>query len=118
MLRVAKKAVFISDANNFGQGRLLARTLKQAINALGLWGLADLVKTGGKGYLCSEGDGLAYSYSVFSDYRQIKAACTRVHLLDTAGGGSNLYRSAAHVALLGIKKPAGRDHGFATLDRA
>lgn len=65
MLRVAQKAIFISDANNFGQGRFLARTAKQALNALGLWKTVDFIKTKGKGYTISEGDGLAYSYSVF-----------------------------------------------------
>ena len=104
MLRVARRAVFISDANNFGQGQPLVRAIKQAIDSLGLWPLADLIKTRGKGYLLSAGDGLSYSYSVFNNYEQIRAACERVHLLDTTGGSVNLYRSAAHVALLGIKK--------------
>jgi SAM-dependent methyltransferase len=104
MLRVAKRAVFISDSNNFGQGAFAQRTLKQLLNALGLWKVADLVKTGGKGYRISEGDGLSYSYSVFNDYKQIKDRCECVHLLNTTGGGINLYRSAPHVALLGVKK--------------
>jgi ubiquinone/menaquinone biosynthesis C-methylase UbiE len=34
MLRVASKAIFICDANNFGQGGKFFRLLKQAINAL------------------------------------------------------------------------------------
>src|SRR5437660_408922 len=29
MLRVARKAIFISDSNNFGQGSLLSRSIKQ-----------------------------------------------------------------------------------------
>src|SRR5665213_810368 len=62
MLRVAGKAIFISDSNNFGQGTKFSRLLKQAINAAGLWPLADLIKTKGKHYTISEGDGLAYSY--------------------------------------------------------
>lgn len=69
MLRVSSEAIFISDANNFGQGNILARTMKQALNFLGLWKLADLIKTKGKGYTISEGDGLAYSYSVFNNYK-------------------------------------------------
>ena len=50
MLRVARKAIFISDANNFGQGGLMSRCLKQGINALGLWRVFDWLRTGGKGY--------------------------------------------------------------------
>lgn len=103
MLRVAQKAIFISDANNFGQGRPLARTTKQALNALGLWRIVNLIKTRGKGYTISEGDGLAYSYSVFNNYNLIKAQCS-IHMFNTKDGGGNFFRTAGHVALLGIKK--------------
>ena len=104
MLRVASKAIFISDSNNFGQGSKLARTIKQAINLVGLWKLADLIKTRGKGYTISEGDGLAYSYSVFNNYKQIRDQCKSVHLLNTLDGYIDPYKTASHVALLGIKK--------------
>ena len=72
MLRVAKKAVFISDSNNFGQGSFLVRSLKQLLNSLGLWQCVNFLKTKGKGYSISEGDGLAYSYSVFDNYKQLR----------------------------------------------
>ena len=104
MLRVARKAIFISDCNNFGQGSAGSRLVKQAINALGLWRVADLIKTRGKGYSISEGDGVAYSYSVFDDYSEIQKQCEPTYLLSTSGGGPNLYRTAPHVAVLGIKK--------------
>jgi len=104
MLRVSRKAIFISDSNNFGQGSKLCRLLKQAINTAGLWTLADMIKTKGKGYTISEGDGLAYSYSVFNDYRQIARRCQSVHMLNTIDAGPNLYRTASHVAILGIKR--------------
>jgi len=103
MLRVAKKAIFISDSNNFGQGSFLARIIKQLINAFGLWGVADFIKTKGKGYTISEGDGLAYSYSVFSDYKQIQAQCKNIHLLNTKDGYINPYKTASHIAVLGVK---------------
>jgi len=104
MLRVARKAIFISDANNFGQGGLMSRCLKQGINALGLWGVFDWLRTGGKGYHVSAGDGLFYSYSVFNDYRQLREACRSVHHFNTVDAGPSLARSAPHVAILGIKK--------------
>jgi ubiquinone/menaquinone biosynthesis C-methylase UbiE len=104
MLRVGRKAVFLSDSNNFGQGSLLARSIKQFINLFGLWKAADMLKTRGKGYLISEGDGLAYSYSVFNNYKQIKQQCKNIHLLNTKDGRINFYRTASHVALLGIKR--------------
>ncbi len=105
MLRVAAKAVFISDSNNFGQGSPASRLTKQMLNATGLWHLADLIKTRGKGYTISLGDGLAYSFSVFDNYRLIRSQCKSVHLLNTIDAGPNLYRTASHVALLGIKHP-------------
>jgi ubiquinone/menaquinone biosynthesis C-methylase UbiE len=103
MLRVANKAVFISDSNNLGQGSFPSRTVKQLLRSLRLWPLADFIKTRGKGYTFSDGDGLFYSYSVFNNYPEIVRNCKSVHLLNTAPAGANFYRSAPHVALLGIK---------------
>jgi ubiquinone/menaquinone biosynthesis C-methylase UbiE len=104
MLRVARKAIFISDANNFGQGGLMTRCLKQTINALGLWRAFDWMRTGGKGYHVSAGDGLFYSYSVFNNYEQIRKACGTVHQFNSVDAGPNLARSSSHVAILGVKK--------------
>jgi len=106
MLRVSRNCIFISDCNNFGRGTAVSRLLKQAFNAAGLWPLVYLSKTKGKGYCVSEGDGLAYSYSVFNDYKQIRKSCKSVYFLNTSDAGPNLYRRASHVALLGVK---GRD---------
>lgn len=103
MLRVARKAIFISDANNFGQGARPARLMKQTLRTLGLWRVYDLMRTRGKGYHVSEGDGVFYSYSLFDNYEQIRKACHSVHLLNTTAAHTNPYRSAAHVALLGLK---------------
>lgn len=103
-LRVAKKAIFISDSNNFGQGGFISRSLKQIINFIGMWKLADFIKTKGKGYSISEGDGLYYSYSVFNNFKQIKKHCKSVHLFNTINTESpNLYRSASHVVVFGLK---------------
>ncbi len=104
MLRVSRKAIFISDSNGFGQGSLLVRSFKQLINSLRLWPLANYLKTFGRGYIITEGDGLSYSYSVFNNYNQIRRNCKAVHLLNTSIGGINPYRTAGSVALLGIKR--------------
>lgn len=103
MLRTSRRAIFISDSNNFGQGSWSARTAKQLLNGLGLWRLADRIKTRGKGYSITEGDGLSYSYSVFNNFAAIQQACSTVHVLNTEGNGANPYRTASHVALFGIK---------------
>lgn len=103
MLRVSRKAIFISDSNNFGQGNSMSRFIKQMINSLGIWKYFVLLKTGGKGYSISEGDGLSYSYSVFNNYNLIKKTCSSVHIMNTTKGDINPYRSSSHIALLGVK---------------
>jgi len=102
MLRVARVAIFLSDSNNYGQGPRHMRAIKQALRTLGLWRVANRIKTKGKGYTCTDGDGVAYSYSIFDNYSWLKSSCSSVHLLNTASSGPNLYRTAGHVALLGI----------------
>jgi ubiquinone/menaquinone biosynthesis C-methylase UbiE len=103
MLRVAKKAIFISDSNVFGQGSFAVRSIKQLLNLMGLWGVADYIKTKGKGYTITEGDGLFYSYSVFNNYGQIKESCKSIHIFNTIPAGVNPYRTSGHIALLGLK---------------
>jgi hypothetical protein len=58
MLRVARKSVFLSDANRFGQGRISLRVLKLLLSKAGLWPLANLIKAQGKVYSYSQGDGM------------------------------------------------------------
>ena len=103
MLRVSKIGVFVSDVNNFGAGSFASRTLKQLINFFGLWKAFDLLKTKGKGYIITEGDGLSYSYSVFNNYKQIKNKCKSIHVMNTKDSDMNLCRTATHIALLGVK---------------
>ncbi len=68
MLRVAKRMVLIADSNRFGQGSRAARLLKLALCKAKLWGVVNYLKTGGKGYAITPGDGLAYSYSVYDSF--------------------------------------------------
>ena len=104
MMRVARKAVFISDLNNFGCGGPLQRIISQTLNALGLWKAFQFLVTKGKGYKYSEGDGIHYSYSVYNDYRWLSSQCRETHVLNTKGAGINPCRTCSHVALLAIKK--------------
>lgn len=106
MTRVARHAVFISDANNFGQGSLKNCILKQALKVFGLWRLFDLVRTGFKGYHYSEGDGIFYSYSIFGDMPTVKAKFPLLHYMSTRPGGVNLYRSAQTIAAFATRKAA------------
>ena len=77
--------------------------IKQFFHSVGLWRVVNYIKTGGKGYSITEGDGLFYSYSVFDSVPLIKRHCRTVHMMNTVPSGHNLYRTASHVAVLGIK---------------
>ena len=103
MIRVARKYIFISDSNNFGQGSYITRMIKQTINFVGLWKWYNYVRTRGKHYQISEGDGLFYSYSVFNNLKQIRKNCSMIYFLNTDRCGVNLYKTAPHVVLLARK---------------
>lgn len=103
MTRVAKRAVFISDANNFGQGSTVNRLLKQVLNTMGLWGLFDTLRTKGKGYHYSEGDGVFYSYSLLGDVPVIRRKFPDTLYMSTRPSGPNFYRSAQTIALFATK---------------
>jgi SAM-dependent methyltransferase len=77
MMRVAARGVFISDSNRFAQGRLPARFAKLGLWSLGLWGTFDRIRTRGKGYMESPGDGIYYSYSVYDDLPLLSSWGTR-----------------------------------------
>lgn len=108
MLRVARRAVVIADCNRFGQGSFPGRLVKLLLYKTGLWGFFDYVRTRGKGYQISEGDGLFYSYSVYDSYHRVARWADRVILLPI---GKTRGRSWLHplltaegVLLIGIKE--------------
>jgi ubiquinone/menaquinone biosynthesis C-methylase UbiE len=96
MLRVAKKAVLISDSNRFGQGSLVARLVKLGLYKSKLWGAYNYVRTMGKGYRITEGDGLAYSYSVYDSFELVYEWADRIILYS---GADQEFRSWAHPLL-------------------
>jgi SAM-dependent methyltransferase len=73
MMRVARKAVALSDENRFAYGNWVGRWVKIALCHLGLFDALYWVVTRGKGHRYSEGDGLAYSYSVFDSINELSA---------------------------------------------
>lgn len=80
MLRVSRNVVAIADANRFGQGSLPIRILKLLLYKLKLWKVFDYLRTRGKGYQVSEGDGVFYSYSVYDNYHQFRRWADYIHL--------------------------------------
>ncbi len=81
MMRVARKAVIICDSNRFGQGSRPARLVKLALYKTGLWKVFDYLRTGGKGYRITDGDGLSYSYSIYDSFDLIAQWAGRIILI-------------------------------------
>jgi ubiquinone/menaquinone biosynthesis C-methylase UbiE len=84
MLRVARKAIFIADSNRFGQGPVAARWLKLLLWKIHLWQATDWIKTLGKRYVVSDGDGLIYSYSVYDSLDLVARWADRTILIPTS----------------------------------
>src|SRR5579863_3468251 len=108
MLRVARNVVVISDANRFGQGSFPLRIIKLLLYKLKLWKAFDFVRTRGRGYQVSDGDGVFYSYSAFDNLRQIQLWAESVYLfpLDRAGipGWFHPLLTSGSVLLIAIRK--------------
>jgi SAM-dependent methyltransferase len=84
MLRVARQAIFISDCNIYGSGRLPVRLAKLALARVGLLRPLNRMRRGGHDWFESEGDGVVWSYSVFDSRGQIAAACAETLVIPTA----------------------------------
>lgn len=91
MLRVARKTVLIVDSNRFGQGRWPMRAAKLLLYKSGLWPLVNFAKTGGKGYLFTEGDGIAYSYSAYDSFDQIANWADRLMVIPSDAGKADSW---------------------------
>jgi SAM-dependent methyltransferase len=83
MMRVSRKAIFLSDENRFAQGRTHSKLAKLALCKLGIFRSAYYLKTLGRGYRLSKDDGLAYSYSVFDSFEMLSHWADRVILIPT-----------------------------------
>ena len=102
MLRVAKQAVFLSDSNIYGDGRF--GLLKYLLVRARLWRSFNRLRRGGRDWYYSDGDGIAYSNSVFDSYRQVQQASAAVHVIPLDGSGPARFGSR-HVLLCGFKHP-------------
>jgi ubiquinone/menaquinone biosynthesis C-methylase UbiE len=108
MLRVARRAVFLSDSNRFGQGPIVVRWVKLTLARTGLWPLANLLKTRGKQYTVSQGDGVAYSYSVYDSLNLLQSWADRLVLVPTSERTSRSWYAplltSSHVAVCAIRE--------------
>ena len=108
MMRVARKVVFISDGNRFGQGRIAMKWAKLILHRTRLWNTVNFVQTRGKKYFISEGDGLAYSYSTFDSLPLLTKWADRVAILPTTNEKSNSWfyplLSASQLLFFAVKE--------------
>ncbi len=111
MCRVARKGVFISDGNRFGHRPPAVRVVKLVAWRLGLWGTLNHIQTRGRGYRCSEGDGVSYSYSVYDSMPLLSSWADRVLAFPTSPGSSGTWLgpllSSEHVLVAAVKEPDG-----------
>jgi ubiquinone/menaquinone biosynthesis C-methylase UbiE len=108
MLRVAQKAVFLSDSNIYGRGSPFARIAKFGLARINLLKYVNRLRRGGRDWYFSEGDGIAYSYSVFDSYRAVEADCADVIVVPTirTPGSARLpLLMSSHCLLCGFKEP-------------
>jgi ubiquinone/menaquinone biosynthesis C-methylase UbiE len=109
MTRVAQFGVMISDTNRFGMRAAPVGALKLAIHRSGLWPVFERLRTRGRGYLESDGDGIFYSYSIFDSMCQLQAWADRTFVIPTRPQRRLplMQLSAPHGLLVALREPSG-----------
>ena len=104
MLRVARKAILISDHNNYSFGGDLACRLRIILKALNLLDAATYVKQGFNKRGWSQEDGWWHPYSLFDNYSDIATRCQRVFIFPTrpAFSKGNILFSQTHLGIVGL----------------
>jgi SAM-dependent methyltransferase len=103
MTRVARRAVFLSDANRFAKGRFLHRAAKYALYRFGLWPTVYRLANRGRGYHLAPMDGgVVYSYSVYDSLPLLNEWADRVFLVPTAPARAGWFHPlfGAHTILI------------------
>jgi len=107
MLRVASKAILISDHNELAMGSLRSRRLRGALSALGLLPLYHRIRQKGRKARYNKEDGWHYPYSLLDDYGLIADHSRQVMILPTRVRGQPLGDTLAlrqsHLAILAWK---------------
>lgn len=108
MVRVARRAIFLSDENRFAHGSAISRWGKLLLCKTGVFRLAYQIKTVGRGHRFSEGDGIAYSYSVYDAMEVLSGWADRIFLIptDNVRGRASWFHplmTSFHVLLCAIK---------------
>jgi len=105
--RVARKAVLISDHNNFAFGSTMARRIRLALSC-GLFGIAAFVKQVFRRPGYSEDDGWWYPYSFLNNHADVARFSDEMFYIPTrplnTAAFSNLLLNQSHFAVLAIKR--------------
>jgi SAM-dependent methyltransferase len=109
MFRVARKAILISDHNNFAFGSAMARRIRLALYSCGLFSTAAFVKQGFRRQGYSKEDGWWYPYSLLNNHAEIAKFSDEMFYIPTRGVNiatlSNFLLNQSHLAVLAIKRP-------------
>ncbi|MBV9866502.1 MAG: class I SAM-dependent methyltransferase [Abitibacteriaceae bacterium] len=120
MMRVARKMVILSDSNRFGQGSKIGRWTKLLLYKTNTWSLINRVKTRGRGYTISQGDGLAYSYSIFDSFDALTIWADKVVVLSTTnekiGSWHHPLLTSSHALLCATKETSRNERNELTAD--
>jgi SAM-dependent methyltransferase len=112
MMRVARRAFFLSDSNRFGQESFVWRLMKAAAWKCGLWPFLDRLRTRGKGYTISKEDGLSYSYSVYDSFHELAEWADVIYVIPTSQMSARSWLfpalSSSHGLLVAVRNPAMR----------
>lgn len=100
MLRVASRAIYISDHNIYGWGGNVTKTVKQIIRLLFGFNGTRLILTKFRGYHVTDYDGIFYPFSVFDILPAIEKQGQIKMITSTKGMANNLYKQASHLAVL------------------
>jgi SAM-dependent methyltransferase len=109
MLRVAGKAIVISDHNNFAFGGAIARRVRMGLRVCGLLKAATFIKQGFRAQGYSQEDGWWYPYSLLDNYAEIARGSGQVYLIPTSiptGNDANMLFAQSHLAIVAIKSPS------------
>jgi SAM-dependent methyltransferase len=104
MFRVARKAILISDHNNYAFGSNLSRRIRVVLKALNLFDAATYVKQGFNKRGWSQEDGWWYPYSLLDNYGDIAPRCSQIFLFPTrpAFAKGNILFSQSHFGIVGL----------------
>jgi ubiquinone/menaquinone biosynthesis C-methylase UbiE len=108
MFRVAKRAVLISDHNNFAFGGRFSRRARLLLRSVGLLQFATYIKQGFRRQGYSADDGWWYPYSLFESYADITMHSQELYIIPTRQANleslGNLILTQSHFAILAFKE--------------